>query len=205
MVRKERQRSSSPQLARFSNDSPQLKQASTPLYRTRQPRYTIPHICGHRQVVRHQLPKLTLAGSSPVARSSKKHKHDSVTLPCFLLLSAGTRTRQGASVKQTRSVCSEQAKAVRICEANTRTSRCPLHGAQKTSGRPIQQSLPHRHRESEGIDRSRCGFAKQITQTSRCSLQFQNVRLMPAAHTCTCARYNGWVTTNVPITKKEPL
>ena len=26
--------------------------------------------CGHRQVVRHQLPKLTLAGSSPVARSS---------------------------------------------------------------------------------------------------------------------------------------
>ena len=69
MARKERQRSSSPQLARFSNDSPQLKQASTPLYRTRQPRYTIPHICGHRQVVRHQLPKLTLAGSSPVARS----------------------------------------------------------------------------------------------------------------------------------------
>lgn len=42
-------------------------------------------------------------------------------------------------------------------------------------------------------------------RTSPCSLQFQNVRLMPAAHTCTCARYNGWVTTNVPITKKEPL
>ena len=69
MVRKERQRSSSPQLARFSNDSPQLKQASTPLYRTRQPRYTSQHTSGHRQVVRHQLPKLTLAGSSPVARS----------------------------------------------------------------------------------------------------------------------------------------
>lgn len=71
MVRKERQRSSSPQLARFSNDSPQLKQASTPLYRTRQPRYTSQHTSGHRQVVRHQLPKLTLAGSSPVARSKK--------------------------------------------------------------------------------------------------------------------------------------
>ena len=69
MVRKERQRSSSPQLARFSNDSPQLKQASIPLYRTRQPRYTSQHTSGHRQVVRHQLPKLTLAGSSPVARS----------------------------------------------------------------------------------------------------------------------------------------
>ena len=61
-------------------------------------------------MVRHQLPKLTLAGSSPVARSSKKHKHGSVTLPCFLLSSAGTRTRQGASVKQTRSVCSERAR-----------------------------------------------------------------------------------------------
>lgn len=71
MVRKERQRSSSPQLARFSNDSSQLKQASTPLYRTRQPRYTSQHTSGHRQVVRHQLPKLTLAGSSPVARSKK--------------------------------------------------------------------------------------------------------------------------------------
>ena len=111
MVRKERQRSLSPQLARFSNDSSQLKQASTPLYRTRQPRYTSQHTSGHRQVVRHQLPKLTLAGSSPVARSSKKHKHGSVTLPCFLLPSAGTRTRQGASVKQTRSVCSEQARS----------------------------------------------------------------------------------------------
>ena len=69
MVRKERQGSPSPQLARFSNDSPQLKQASTPLYQTRQPRYTSQHTSGHRQVVRHQLPKLTLAGSSPVARS----------------------------------------------------------------------------------------------------------------------------------------
>lgn len=39
----------------------------------------------------------------------------------------------------------------------------------------------------------------------RCPLQFQNVRLMPAAHTRARARYNGWVTTNVPITKKEPL
>lgn len=34
-------------------------------------------------MVRHQLPKLTLAGSSPVARSSKKHKHGTITVPCF--------------------------------------------------------------------------------------------------------------------------
>ena len=31
--------------------------------------HSLRRICGHRQVVRHQLPKLTLAGSSPVARS----------------------------------------------------------------------------------------------------------------------------------------
>lgn len=169
MVRKERQRSSSPQLARFSNDSPQLKQASTPLYRTRQPRYTIPHICGHRQVVRHQLPKLTLAGSSPVARSSKKHKHGSVTLPCFLLPSAGTRTRQGASVKQTRSVCSEQhegadrrLKPVRICEANTRMSRCPLHRVRGTSGTSGPTRCARACARTGSADRSRCVFAKQM-------------------------------------------
>ena len=140
MVRKERQRSSSPQLARFSNDSPQLKQASTPLYRTRQPRYTSQHTSGHRQVVRHQLPKLTLAGSNPVARSSKKHKHGSVTLPCFLLPSAGIRTRQGASVKQTRSVCSEQARS----PIGDR-SRCGF--AKQIRGCPVARS----------ISKGRCG------------------------------------------------
>ena len=134
MVRMERQRSSAPQLAWFSNDSPQLKQASTPLYRTRQPRYTSQHTSGHRQVVRHQLPKLTLAGSSPVARSSKKHKHGSVTLPCFLLPSAGTRTRQGASVKQTRSVCSEQARS----PIGDR-SRCGF--AKQIRRRPVARSI----------------------------------------------------------------
>ena len=69
MVKRRRHRSLSPQLAQFKDDSPQLKQASPPLYQTRQPRYTSQHTSGHRQVVRHQLPKLTLAGSSPVARS----------------------------------------------------------------------------------------------------------------------------------------
>ena len=39
----------------------------------------------------------------------------------------------------------------------------------------------------------------------RCPLQFQNVRLMPVIVTRIRSRYNGWVTTNVPITKKEPL
>ena len=71
MVKRRRHRSLSPQLAQFRDDSPQLKQASPPLYQTRQPRYTSQHTSGHRQVVRHQLPKLTLAGSSPVARSKK--------------------------------------------------------------------------------------------------------------------------------------
>ena len=214
MVRKERQGSPSPQLARFSNDSPQLKQASTPLYQTRQPRYTSQHTSGHRQVVRHQLPKLTLAGSNPVARSSKK-----------------------------------RLKPVRICKANTRTSRCPLHRAREAWGRQIQQSLPRCLRESEEIAHSRCtsatrarrrpvarsisqggcwdtrldlvsfgGFVDRGMPTAAGAylrnkyadvpmpaLMLQNVRLMPTAHTRTCARYNGWVTTNVPITKKEPL
>ena len=169
MVRAERQRSPSPQLTWFSHDSPQLKQASTPLYRTRQPRYTSQHTSGHRQVVRHQLPKLTLAGSSPVARSSKKHKHGSVTLPCFLLPSAGTRTRQGASVKQTRSVCSEQARS----PIGDR-SRCGF--AKQIRGRPVARSTEHggfrerqiqpasplRFPEPGFADRSRCVFAKQI-------------------------------------------
>ena len=179
MVERRRHRSLSPQLAQFKDDSPQLKQASPPLYQTRQPRYTSQHTSGHRQVVRHQLPKLTLAGSSPVARSRKMHKHGSATLPCFLLPSAGTRTRQGASVKQTRSVCSEQARS----PIGDR-SRCAF--AKQMRGRPVARS----------IEQGRFREWRSITQ---------NVRLMPAAHTCTCARYNGWVTTNVPITKKEPL
>ena len=39
--------------------------------------------CGRRQVVRPQLPMLVSAGSNPVARSSKKHKHGTITVPCF--------------------------------------------------------------------------------------------------------------------------
>ena len=211
MVRKERQRSSSPQLARFSNDSPQLKQASTPLYRTRQPRYTIPHICGHRQVVRHQLPKLTLAGSSPVARSSKKHKHGSVTLPCFLLPSAGTRTRQGASVSKREAFVARRRRRRQAPEAGaylrSKYADVPLPAPSSTGDLGNVGSNPL----------CPCVCADRVcrpqpvriceanTRTSPCPLQFQNVRLMPAAHTCTCARYNGWVTTNVPITKKEPL
>ena len=201
MVRKERQRSSSPQLARFSNDSPQLKQASTPLYRTRQPRYTIPHICGHRQVVRHQLPKLTLAGSSPVARSIRISGTVTFRYRAFFnkvpglepdrvralnkreaFIASRRRRRQapeaGADLRSKYadvplpapsakgdagtlgSIWSPSAvswtgacrpQPVRICKANTRTSRCPLHRAREAWGRQIQQSLPHRLRESEEI------------------------------------------------------
>lgn len=164
MVRKERQRSSSPQLARFSNDSPQLKQASTPLYRTRQRRYTIPHICGHRQVVRHQLPKLTLAGSSPVARSIRISGTVTFRYRAFFNKVPGLEPARVRALSEREAFVASRRrrlKPVRICEANTRMSPWLLLR--------------------------------------------QNVRLMPAAHTCTCARYNGWVTTNVPITKKEPL
>ena len=178
------QRSLSPQLIRFSNESPQLKQVSPPLYRTRQPRYTIPHICGHRQVVRHQLPKLTLAGSSPVARSKKakaRHHHGAVlffnkapgleparvrTLSKREAFVASRRRRRqapeaGADLRSKYAdvplpappstgdlgnvgsnplcpcMCADRAcrsQPVRICEANTQTSRCPLHQPRSISG-----------------------------------------------------------------------
>ena len=127
MIRKERQRSSSPQLAQFSYDSPQLKQASTLLYRTRQPRYTSQHTSGHRQVVRHQLPKLTSAGSSPVARSMQFKRAAKAALFRRLLGGNGARTRQGASVRGavrlvvTQRACERAARAkLRIRAANTR-------------------------------------------------------------------------------------
>ena len=165
MVKRRWQRSLSPQLTQFEGDSPQLKQASPPLYQTRQPRYTSQHTSGHRQVVRHQLPKLTLAGSSPVARSRKMHKHGSATLPCFLLPSAGTRTRQGASVKQTRSVCSEQAKAPEA-GADLRSKYADVPLPAPSSGADFGKSgFNRRYRRFPGpghADRSRRVFASQI-------------------------------------------
>ena len=76
-------------------------------------------------------------------------------------------------------------------------------------GRPrehrIQPALPVHARRPWHAARSRCGFAKQIRGRPHGRSMLQNVRLMPVIVTCTRARYNGWVTTNVPITKKEPL
>ena len=63
---------------------------------------------------------------------------------------------------------------MRICEANTRTSRCPLHRARETLGRPIQQSLPHRLRESEEIDRSRTADSIPKTISSACVVTWFN-------------------------------
>ncbi len=60
---------------------------------------------------------------------------------------------------------------------------------------------PHSLRESEEI--AAAGARPRRGRATSVALQFQNVRLMPAAHTCTCARYNGWGTTNVPITKRS--
>ena len=63
---------------------------------------------------------------------------------------------------------------MRICEANTRTSRCPLHRARENSGRPIQQSFPHRLRESEEIDRSRTADSIPKTISSACVVTWFN-------------------------------
>ena len=192
------------------------------MYRTRQPRYTSQHTSGHRQVVRHQLPKLTLAGSSPVARSRRSKSTTPFGCRAFFnkvpgleparvralskreaFVASRRRRRQapeaGADLRSKYAdvplpapwskedfgngrfspLCFHTSpglgmplKSVRICEANTRTSRCPLH---RTG----------RFREWRSIT--------------------QNVRLMPVAYTGASARYNGQVTTNVPIAKKEPL
>ena len=211
MVRKERQRSSSPQLAQFSYDSPQLKQASTHLYRTRQPRYTSQHTSGHRQVVRHQLPKLTLAGSSPVARSIR--------------ISGTVTFRYRAFFNKVPGLEPDRVRALNKREAfiasRRRRRQAPEAGAylrSKYADVPLPAPSSAGDFGNAGSNPlCPCMCADRVcrpqpvriceanAQTSRCLLQFQNVRLMPAAHTCTCARYNGWVTTNVPITKKEPL
>lgn len=211
MVRKERQRSSSPQLARFSNDSPQLKQASTPLYRTRQPRYTIPHICGHRQVVRHQLPKLTLAGSSPVARSIRISGTVTFRYRAFFNKVPGLEPDRVRALNKREAFIASRRRRRQAPEAGadlrSKYADVPLPApwSKEDFGNGRFSPLCSRTSPDLGMPLKPVRICEANARTSPCSLQFQNVRLMPAAHTCTCARYNGWVTTNVPITKKEPL
>ena len=94
------------------------------------------------------------------------------------------------------------------CASATRACRRPVarsieHG--RSREHRIQPAMPvHVHGPGHAA-RSRCVFASQIRRRPHGRSMLQNVRLMPAAHTRTRARYNGWVTTNVPITKKEPL
>ena len=117
----------------LSDDSLQGKHELPPLCPTRCPRYTIPRICGHRQVVRHQLPKLTLAGSSPVARSSKSTSTAPLRCRAFSIKCRDPnppgceRKANAKRLQRAGEGASRRLKPVRICEANTRTSRCPLH------------------------------------------------------------------------------
>lgn len=154
MVRKERQRSLSPQLARFSNDSPQLKQASTPLYRTRQPRYTSQHTSGHRQVVRHQLPKLTLAGSSPVARSKKSKSTTPFRCRAFFNKAPGLEPdRVRASNKREAFIASRRRRR-KAPEAGARPRRgradvpLPAPSTKEDVGTDNSAEFPQRLRES---------------------------------------------------------
>ena len=136
----------------------------------RQTRGILSPTCGHRQVVRHQLPKLTSAGSSPVARSIELRSTVTSRCRAFFYRGQGTRTREGATVKQTRSVCRERARA-----PGGARSRCGF--AKRIRGCPVARSIELRS-----------------TVTQRCRAFFFGVQ-----------RYNGAVTTNVPIAKKEPL
>ena len=157
MVRKERRRSSSPQLARFSNDSPQLKQASTPLYRTRQPRYTSQHTSGHRQVVRHQLPKLTLAGSSPVARSIRISGTVTFRYRAFFNKVPGLEPDRVRALSKREAFVASRRRRRMAPEAGadlrSKYADVPLPAPSGTgdTGTAIQQSLPPRLREAEGL------------------------------------------------------
>lgn len=201
----------SPQLIRFSNESPQLKQALPPLYRTRQPRYTSQHISGHRQVVRHQLPKLTLAGSSPVARSIRISGTVTFRYRAFFNKVPGLEPDRVRALNKREAFIASRRRRRQAPEAGadlrSKNADVPLPAPPSTGdlGNVGSNPLCPCMCADRACRPQPVRICKANTRTSSRPLQFQNVRLMPAAHTCTCARYNGWVTTNVPITKKEPL
>lgn len=70
-------------------------------------------IRGHRQVVRHQLPKLTLAGSSPVARSMNERGPSNGALLCLDTLH-GTPSTVGLLTIQ------RNIAGIRACQAGSR-------------------------------------------------------------------------------------
>ena len=82
-------------------------------------------------------------------------------------------------------------KPVRICEANTRTSRCPLHRARGASGTSGPTRCAHACARTGACPLKPVRICEANTRTFPWPLLRQNVRLIPAAHTCTCARYNG--------------
>ena len=84
------------------------------------------------QLVEHNLAKVGVAGSSPVVRS-KRNSPTTTVAGLFFVPIAWARTREGASVKQTRSVCSELARTL----AGGR-SRCG--SAKRIRGRPVVRS-----------------------------------------------------------------
>ena len=117
------------------------------------------YICGHRQVVRHQLPKLTLAGSSPVARSRNFKAPATVPFP-FTGPSRGlepdgvARLRERASVPQRaregaagpRSMRAPQARASPV--ARSRNFKAPATV-------PFPFTGPSRGLEPDGVARLR--------------------------------------------------
>lgn len=154
---------------RFSNESPQLKQASPPLYRTRQPRYTSQHTSGHRQVVRHQLPKLTLAGSSPVARSIRISGTVTFRYRAFFNKVPGLEPdRVRALNKREAFIASRQGRRWATAAGADLRSKCadvplPAPSAEVDFGNDrFDRFRPPRLPGPRFADRSRCVLAKQI-------------------------------------------
>lgn len=113
------------------------------LVRRKRARYTIPcaeaaRIRGHRQVVRHQLPKLTLAGSSPVARSRTLTAPE--TVPFFIARRSRPRRRGsyppgGSSCSGSGRPCTRYRNVPRRTPPPASSTRCP-RPAQTSSRAP---------------------------------------------------------------------
>lgn len=153
---------------RFSNESPQLKQASPPLYRTRQPRYTSQHTSGHRQVVRHQLPKLTLAGSSPVARSIRISGTVTKRYRAFFNKVPGLEPARVRALNKREAFIASRRRRRQAPEAGAdlRSKYADVPLPAPSSRADFEKSgFNRRYRRSPGpghAARSRCGFAKQM-------------------------------------------
>ena len=86
--------------------------------------HSLRRICGHRQVVRHQLPKLTLAGSRCPLHSN--FRHGNVSLPCLFSIKCRDSNPAGCERLQWLFRCAlvKQARHVIFLHEGTSGGQC---------------------------------------------------------------------------------